>query len=489
MRTQSTFSPVSLRYIAALHGNTPKRAGDAFTYADATCDNPENLLCLADSNPEGFFYGFTLDDATKDAAEELASQRHIDNISFFSGSVAAHDTLPAFDYLCFDDREASLSPENRAALFALARERLNPNGLLIKSYAAQTQDDGALRFLIQQLAPQMDAAQKQDFLSEIKKLGAYYFFKDMDVADALDKAIAEKTPEAFFALFNDATANSGTFDTLIAAATTGFTYAGDAALSSNYVELAVPLEAQDIIVTCKNSPVYEVIKDFALNRITRSDIWIKEPRGASTSPAELFGGFAYGLTTSRDQVPSFYAAKGKRIDLSAPEFEKILDLMALMPIGVGDVLSHPSTKDIPAEKILEVFQLLVACGFANPMRGVLKEISLQNASAPKLAGGFNSYLDKTTLTSGDVLFASQTAGCGIFVPAREAFVIQALNRGGLLGSAKALVPELTRIAATSDGEAVMATEEPTPETAHKIVLKAIEESLPRWYAYALLEAA
>jgi len=55
MQPQSTFSPISLRYIAALRGNVPTKTGLSFTYADAHCRTPERLICLAASNPEGRF--------------------------------------------------------------------------------------------------------------------------------------------------------------------------------------------------------------------------------------------------------------------------------------------------------------------------------------------------------------------------------------------------------------------------------------------------
>ena len=40
MKPHSTFSPVSLRYIAALRGNKPKPTGTQFAYADARCTAP-----------------------------------------------------------------------------------------------------------------------------------------------------------------------------------------------------------------------------------------------------------------------------------------------------------------------------------------------------------------------------------------------------------------------------------------------------------------
>ncbi|MFA5041002.1 MAG: methyltransferase regulatory domain-containing protein, partial [Bdellovibrionales bacterium] len=431
------------------------------------------------------------------AAEEMASQRGTFNVIFLTGSpsetlarIADGSSLPPMlDYLCCDESKEPLSAKERLALFDLAQKRLNPDGLFVTSYRAYDREDGALRFLVQELAPEMDSEQKQDFLLEIKTLGSSFFDKRPDMAKALEKALAKRAPRDFFSLFDGATAASATFDSLLAAGSRGFIYAGDATLTSNYVELVIPQEAQDLIVSCRSSPFYEPIKDFTLDRMVRSDIWIKTPCEQSTSPAELFGGFAYGIVVPREQIPPAFAVKGKMIDLSGPLYDKLLDLMALMPVGVGDVLAHPSGKGENPEKILEAFQILVACGFASPMRGLLTANKGTSVTQPRFVGNFNMFLDKTNLTDQDVLLASHVAGCGVVLPARDVFVMQAVNRAGLNDSVTALMPELQRIANTPAAWTVIKAEEPTAELAHAMIVDVVGKSLPQWYAYALLEAA
>ncbi|MDR3423571.1 MAG: methyltransferase regulatory domain-containing protein [Alphaproteobacteria bacterium] len=497
MKPHSTFSPISLRYIAALRGNKPKKTGAEFTYADLVCAAPEKLICLAASNPEGRFYGFVADDTARRAAENIATQRGTFNIIFMTGSPSealarldnGSSLPPMLDYLCCDESAAVLSTDERKALFTLAQKRLNPGGLFVTSYRAYDREDGALRFLVQELTPEMNAAQKQEFLSEIKQLGARYLARRPDLADALDKAIADKNPQAFFALFDGASAVSTTFNTLVAARTHGLSYAGDATLVSNYVELAVPAQAQDLVVSCRAHPLYEPIKDLALDRAARSDIWIKEPVSTSASAAELFGGFAYGLVVPAEQVPPAFAAQGKVIDLSGELYAKIISLMSITPLGVGDILAHPAGQGEKPEKILEALQVLVACGFAIPMRGAMTLTNKSNINQPRLVGSFNRFLDRTALSDQDVLFASQVVGCGVALSARDAFVIQAVNRGGLDNSVSALMPELRRIANTQTSLSIIRAEEPTAEIAHSLILDIVGKSLPQWYAYALLEAA
>lgn len=497
MKPQSMFSPVSLRYIAALRGNKPRKTGGEFTYAEMACTSPEKLICLAASNPEGRFYGLVADDNARRAAEEQATQRGTYNIIFLTGTpsetlarLANGSSLPPMlDYLCCDESVTPLTSSEHTALFDLAQKRLNPGALFVTSYRAYDREDGALRFVVKELAPEMDAEQKRDFLTEIKKIGSLYLAKHADLAARLNAAIAKDAPQDFFSLFDDAPATSATFDTLVATKSRGFVYAGDAKMASNFVELTVPKEAQDLVVSCHDSFLYEPIKDLALDRTMRTDIWIKEPAELSANTAELFGGFAYGTVLPREQIPPAYAAKNKAIDLSGPLYDKLLNLMSLMPIGVGDALAHETCKDEKPEKIIEALQILVACGFAWPMRGMISAINVGGVSQPRLVGSFNRFLDKTDLTDQKVLFASQVAGFGVTLPAREAFVMQAINRAGINNSVSALMPELRRIANTPLAVEIFKSEEPTAEIAHAMILDVVGKSLPQWYAYALLEAA
>ena len=497
MKPQSTFSPVSLRYIAALRGNKPKRTGTPFTYAEMMCRDSERLICLAASNPEGRFYGLVADEAARREAENEAGRRGTFNAIFMVGSPSealarlnnGSSLPPMLDYLCCDASESALPSADYDALCDLAQKRMNQGGLFAFSYRAQNSHDEALRFLVRELAPEMDADKQQVFLTELKRLGGAYFAEHADSAARLNDAIVKGAPKDFFALFDGAPATSATFDMIVAMRSRGLTYAGDATLVSNYVELAIPAEAQELVVGCRNNPLYESIKDFTMNRAVRSDIWVKQAGDLSVNPAELFGGFAYGIVMPREQIPPAYSKHGKMINLSDPLHLKLLDLMAIMPVGVGDALSHPSCVGETPEKIMEAFQILVACGVALPMRGQMTAPTASGAEQPRLVGSYNRYLDKTPLTGEDVCMASQVMGCGIIFAARDAFVMQAVNRAGLANSVSALMPELRRIAHTPAALSVIKADEPTVEMALALVQEVVGKSLPQWYAYAVLEAA
>ncbi|MDD3029918.1 MAG: methyltransferase regulatory domain-containing protein [Alphaproteobacteria bacterium] len=497
MKTLSTYSPISLRYIAALRGNIPSKIHQEFTYADACCRTPEALICLAASNPDGRFYGFVANDTDRRAAEDLAVQREIFNIIFLTGTPSdilerldkGSSLPPMLDYLCCDESDESLPADARTALFELAQKRLNPGGLFVTTYHILSRRDDTLRLLAQSAAGETDPAKKSAFLSEIKTMGSPFFAENPTILDTLNKAITSGEPQPFFDAFNDTAAVSKTIETILGIGSRGFVYAGDTLLSSNFAEATLSHEAYDLIAARRKDVLYEVFKDFALNRQVRSDIWIKEPSERTDSVGVLFGGFAYGLLSKRSAVPKEHTALGGSFNLSSSLFENILDLMALMPVGVGDIMNrYPDLANEP-HKIIESIQVLIACGYVAPMRGIREPLHTETIAQPRFVGSFNRFFDKVHLSDEDVVLASTVAGCGVVLSARDAFVMQAINRAGLTNSVAALLPELCRIAGTPVGQSIIRANEATAEIAHAMVLDSVEKSLPQWYAYALLEAA
>ena len=82
MQLNTFASPVSLSYAAALRGVLPRRPGEAFTYAVLGGAEPNLLVGLAASNPEGQFYGFVPDEAALQAITAQAQSCDVGNVTF-----------------------------------------------------------------------------------------------------------------------------------------------------------------------------------------------------------------------------------------------------------------------------------------------------------------------------------------------------------------------------------------------------------------------
>ena len=492
--TTASFAPVSLSYMAALRGIKPRHPGEAFTYAAVNCRSAELLIGLAASNPEGQFYGLIGDTEACANAVKKAAERQTGNVAFLNvktaNLVSGAASLPQLDYLVCDESQQVLTNIERAALFDLAAAKVKASGLFNYNYRAYADETSALRFLVREFSPEMSVEQASDFLIEIKKLGHLYMQSHPDVAAKLDQAIAKNVPDDFFINFDDGEARSATFDTVVAMRTRGLAYAGAGHVEANYVELSIPAEAQDIVIQCRDNPLCESIKDFASQKAFRSDIWVKQPATTSAAPAELFGSFAYGITLPKDKVPSSVEVFGKTVDLSSTVYSKLVELMTIQPVTVGDCLQHPDSKDLSPTDIVGAIQILVALGIARPMRGAHEAGNISSMAQPRFSGSFNRYIDRVSVANETFAMASRVMGDVIDVSPRDVLVMQALNRGGLANSASALLSELQKLAKDPAVSArVSDLAEPTPESAHQMINDVVNQSFVQWYAYGLLEAA
>jgi len=484
--TTSDFAPVRLSYVAALRGVAPRGRGANFSYAQVGLNNPENFLCLAASNPEGLFYAVVPKDSDAVTAKNTANARNVDN-AFFVTDIKA---LPKLDYIVCDSVENPNTKYSRVEFGGFAQALVQPGGLMVYRYKAHDNVDEILRFLVNEFSPEMGPDDAQVFLQEIKALGSKYFEDHTIARAALDNAIANKNPGQFFDTCKAGNkTRSGTFDVMADFVPRNFVYAGDADISSNYLEMSVPTEAQNLLMQCQGNVLYETIKDFVMQRLTRCDIWCRTPVKQTDNIVSLYSSFTFGITTPRELVPNEVVVNGKTINLRFAPFPGLIDLMSSLPLSIGDFMHSDAGKMIAPPDVVGAVQVLVASGIATPMRSYYQGQDQADLTHPRWATGFNNYLNDSPVTKSTVLLASPVVGGAVTVSARDALVIQALNRAGMADSITALLPELVRIS-SDPALAAQITDvaEPTAESAHNMINEVVNRSMIKWYAYGLLAA-
>ena len=145
MTPHTVSSPVSLSYVAALRGLTPRKPGAPFAYAMAGCKKPWLLLCLAASNSEGKFYGLMSDDPAC-AAKRRNKRAPAMSIMFlffqrsFEDAVLHNDRCRRCIICAPMKAKRRFLQRNAQPCFDLAEEFLLPGGLFQYSYRAYTDE-------------------------------------------------------------------------------------------------------------------------------------------------------------------------------------------------------------------------------------------------------------------------------------------------------------------------------------------------------------
>ena len=482
-------SPVRLNYVGALRGLKPMEPSASFVYAQVGTFEPESLICMAASNPQGQFYGVVDNALLQKNAQKLASDRKIGNVTF----VDALGKLPMkLDYLSAEYTTIKPTEASAKDLFETAENKLVPGGYFCFRYRAYDNPDETLQFLIGEYAPEFSAQQAREFLDELKALGHSYFVDHPIARSALDKAIEANHPDSFFEACSAADDNvkSGTFETMAGLLPREFSFVGDADIGANYIELAAPAAAHMTLDKCRDHLLYEPIKDFVLQRLVRNDVWVKRPVEQTFENPELYGLFTFGVTNLRERVPTVIPTQAGAINLTTPLFTRLLDLMTTMPIGIGDFLAHPAGQGMNPDEVVSAINVLVACGVVQPMRGRYEGKKDSDYSRPVWSNSFNEYLNMTEISAPTIRLASPIIGSSVTLSARDALVLQAVNRVGVSLCAGALLMEIRKIVDNNPSLAaqIMDSSEPTDEVIHNIVTNVLTNGMTRWYAYGLLAA-
>lgn len=489
LQTNADFSPISLRYTATLRGVVSPQAGTPFSYAMVGSFDPEMLINLAASNPEGQFFGVVGNQELRDILRVNTSRFGLMNLSWLE----TQDKLPRhLDFFCFMSPDTRPDVDTRESIFNLAQNLLVPGGLFASRYQAYENADEILRFLAQEYAPEFSKEQEPALLDHIAKLGTRFFASNSNRARDLNNAKTQNNATAYFeSLVNEGDAFSGTFLTMAGLLPRGFAYAGDADIGANYLELSAPQESHEPLLKSQSPLLYESLKDFALQRTVRNDIWVKTPVEQTLDKPALFGPYVFGITVDPQDLPSHLeTVGGKSIDLSTTLFKNLIQLMDMLPLGIGDFLSHPLGKEQDPDDVLSALQILVATGIAQPMRSRYDSASTIDLTTPLPSGNILSFIKETTIDAPFLQIASTIAGRALSVPARDALVLQAISRVGLGNSAGALYNELQRLSEANPALAshVMNAPAPSKQMAQEMVQSVVKDSILKWYAYGLLAA-
>lgn len=488
MQQTLNLDPVALRYAAALRGVVPPAPETPFRYARFGAIALNEALCLAASNPEGIFQ-FVLPDADAVAVATARAQAlRLAQCSFVTPD--APEAFAPVDIFCAD-----LGAAPNAAWLSqaqtMAQQRVVPGGLFVCRYAPFPPQCDALQFMVAEFAPELPVAQQGEFLHELKQLGGSYFATHPAAAAALDEALGQQKPDVFLQRYGHGVKPDSVAVQMIAAlAPAQFGYMGDAAIQANYLELMVPPAAQDVLYGLRQHLLYEVIKDFATARPTRSDIWVRQPASFSAEAPVLFGNFYFGLRDSTT-TPARLEKNGQTLDLTTPLFQQMLTLMRLMPLTIGDFLAHPDCQDFTPVDVVAAVHMLVAYGVAAPMRGSFAGLGQANVDYPRLAGAYNQQLQRDVVQDAPIYLASTVAGRPLELDFTEALVLQAVGRVGLAESADALMPELQRVAGNPAmaGKIFVSGAAVAADFAENLIRDICNDHMVSWYALGVLDAA
>ena len=285
--------PAYLSFAARLQGEPAPDPARPFTYAELGCGQGVGTAILAAANPHARFVGIDLLPAHIANARDLAEAAGLANVAFheagFDEAAAWPDgALPAFDYVTLHGIYAWISEANRQAVVRFLARWLKPGGLVYVSYNAMPGWAGLQplqRLLREHAARHPDRSDRQieaglGFVQRLREAGLAYFDRHPAATSKLD-GMGEPASEAAYLAheyLNTAAQPLYASDVADELAAAKLAYVGSADLIENYDALSLPEPARQALAESADPAFRELIRDYAVNRQFRRDIFVKGSR-------------------------------------------------------------------------------------------------------------------------------------------------------------------------------------------------------------------
>ena len=313
-------APTAIRHVAALNRVAPPRVAAGFRYLELGCGLGRSLTTLAAANPQGEFVGVDVNpDHTAVVAREIAGGGLANARVITSGIGGLPADLGTFEFITLHGVFSWVAPHVREEILALARRHLAPGGLLLVSYNAMP--GWAHLQPIRGILRQYAALRQGDNLQRIRDALAYlvfirdkhakYFDDNPRAAAYVDALLKQDARYLAHEYLNEHWTSFYFADVAGMFGAAGMAFVGSLPVFTNFWDLCVRPEFQELFRTTTNRLVTEAHKDFCANTAFRWDIYAHAPR-AMPEVAAAFGRGRPGPLPARHAGASVVAGGMRR---------------------------------------------------------------------------------------------------------------------------------------------------------------------------------
>jgi SAM-dependent methyltransferase len=465
-------APVALRYVATLNRVVPPR-GSGYRYLELGCGLGRALATLAAANPDGQFVGVDLNPEHTAAAERDIAAGALSNARVITSDFGH---LPAdlgqFEFIALHGVFSWVSPQVRDEILAVAREHLAPGGLLLVSYNAMP--GWAHLQPIRGILLQYAALRAGDSIQRIRDALAYlvfirdrhakYFEDNPRAAAYVDALLKQDVRYLAHEYLNEHWTSFYFADVAGMFGNAGLTFVGSLPVFTNFWDLCVRPEFQELFRTTTNRLVTEAHKDFCANTAFRWDLYAKGPRPMPTVADRLreADDIRFRLTRPGTTLPYQANLGVVTSTVQGPLYQTLLDVLGDQSRRLSEILADDRVKSLPQDDVARAVDAGVAMGLFDISTGSVRQAVGDGSGAVSVPAAFNRALLGTESLAGRPLaLASGMTGTGHSVGDLDAAILHELverGREGLAGRVDARLATSGR-ALQRDGQAITAAAE------------------------------
>ena len=469
-------APVAMRYAAALNRVAPPRTAAGFRYLELGCGLGRSLTTLAAANPNGEFVGVDINPEHTAAADRDIAAGGLTNARVItSGFAGLPADLGEFDFIALHGVFSWVAPGVREEILAAARRHLRPEGLLLVSY--NSMPGWAHLQPIRGILRQYAALRQGDSVQRVRDALAYlvfmrdrhakYFDDNPRAAAYVDGLLKQDVRYLVHEYLNEHWTSFYFAEVAQLFGGAGLTFVGSLPVFTNFWDLCVRPEFQELFRTTTNRLVTEAHKDFCANTAFRWDIYSKAPRLMPDVADRLretddlhFRVVQPGITLPWQANLGIVTST-----VQGPIYQALLNILGSDSKRLSEILADPAVSSLPPADVARAVDAGVAMGMFDVSAGRIEGGHDVNGRLA-LPDRFNRALLETESLGGRPLaLACSATGTGHTLGDLDAAILHELVERGETGLAERIDTRLTQSGRTLERDG-----KPVQEAADRLTL-------------------
>jgi SAM-dependent methyltransferase len=436
-------APVAIRYVAALNRVAPPPVANGFRYLELGCGLGRSLTTLAAANPRGEFVGIDINpDHTAAVNRDIAAGGLTNARVITSGFSDVPEDLGEFDFIALHGILSWVAPQVRDEILAIARRNLAPGGLLLVSYNAMPgwAHLQPIRGILLQYAAlrQGDSVQRvRDalaYLVFIRDKHAKYFDDNPRAAAYVDALLKQDARYLVHEYLHEHWTSFYFAEVSAMFGSAGLTFVGCLPVFTNFWDLCVRPEFQELFRTTTNRLVTEAHKDFCANTAFRWDVYAKAPRVMPDIAARLREADDLFFRASRPGITLPYQANLGVVTstVQGPLYQTLLDVLGRRSLKLSEILADGRLTGTAQAEIARAVDAGVAMGLFDVTACPVADSDSDLSGRVTVSHAFNrAVLAADSLGGRALALASEATGTGHTLGDLDAAILHELaERGG-----------------------------------------------------------
>lgn len=369
--------PSVLNLVLTIQGIEPIPLNNGFACCDLGCGQGYSTNLIAACHPDGQFHGIDFNHAHIAGARSLAAQARLENVVFWEASFEELRTLdlPDFDFITLHGVYSWVSSENRSHIVDFIRTKLKVGGVVYVSYNCLPGWSSLApirQLLISCIDMETDLLEEQikdsiNFVERLRSMSLSYFNQNPSSGfffDAISKLSRNYLAHEYYNEFWVQFYHADVVKELVAAK---ISFAGSASFVDNFDFLMFSDEEQQLLLEINNPVQKETIKDFAVNKQFRRDVFTSGRKRLDRSVhLELISRCHFALVVPRNKQSITLNFPRGDAQFDPELYESVLLALDVQNHSLDELLQKPTIARFGSEKILQTLMVLLSAGYLMP---------------------------------------------------------------------------------------------------------------------------